>query len=97
MENNGPIQIIDLSGIDFNDWLRLWQSYLNFYETTWPISTIEQTWQNLLDENVAIYGFEAWSDNRLIGITHVVLHPNTLNTTKCCYLEDLYGDNAIRG
>ncbi len=34
MENNGPIQIIDLSGIDFNDWLRLWQSYLNFYETT---------------------------------------------------------------
>ena len=50
MENNGPIQIIDLSGIDFNDWLRLWQSYLNFYETTLPISTIEQTWQNLLEE-----------------------------------------------
>lgn len=30
MENNGPIQIIDLSGVDFNVWLRLWQRYLAF-------------------------------------------------------------------
>lgn len=97
MENNGPIQIIDLSGVDFNDWLRLWQSYLNFYETNLPISTIDQTWKNLLDENVAIYRFGAWSDNRLIGITHVVLHPNTWNTTEYCYLGDLYVDDAIRG
>ena len=97
MQNNKSIQIINLSDADYNAWLRLWQSYLNFYETTLPISTIEQTWQSLLDENVAIYGFGAWSDNRLIGITHVVLHPNTWNTTKCCYLEDLYVDKAIRG
>lgn len=96
MQNNKSIQIINLSDADYNAWLRLWQSYLNFYETTLPISTIEQTWQSLLDENVAIYGFGAWSDNRLIGITHVVLHPNTWNTTECCYLEDLYVDDAIR-
>lgn len=41
MKNNTPIQIIDLSDADYNAWLRLWQSYLNFYETTLPISTIE--------------------------------------------------------
>lgn len=97
MQNNKSIQIINLSDADYNAWLRLWQSYLNFYETTLPISTIEQTWQSLLDKNVAIYGFGAWSDDRLTGITHVVLHPNTWNTTECCYLDDLYVDDAIRG
>ena len=33
----------------------------------------------------------------LVGITHVVLHPNTWNTTECCYLEDLYVSEAVRG
>lgn len=97
MQNKTIIQIADLSGVDYNAWLTLWRSYLTFYETTLPLETIEQIWQNLLDDNVSIYGFGAWNDNTLIGITHVVLHPNTWNTTQCCYLEDLYVDNAIRG
>ncbi|WP_289047397.1 GNAT family N-acetyltransferase [uncultured Psychrobacter sp.] len=33
----------------------------------------------------------------LVGITHVVLHPNTWNTTECCYSEDLYVSDAVRG
>ena len=44
-----------------------------------------------------IYGFGAWQDEMLVGITHVVLHPNTWNTTECCYLEDLYVSDAVRG
>ncbi len=97
MQNNTVLQINDLSTSDYDAWLVLWQNYLRFYETTLPLSTTQQTWQNILDDNVAIYGFGAWNDNKLIGITHVVLHPNTWNTTQCCYLEDLYVDDAIRG
>ena len=33
----------------------------------------------------------------MVGITHVVLHPNTWNTTDCCYLEDLYVADNVRG
>lgn len=32
MKNNTLIQIIDLSDIDFNVWLTLWQMYLAFNE-----------------------------------------------------------------
>ena len=92
-----PIKIAFLSHADYQSWLRLWQSYLTFYETSLPLITIEATWRNLLDSNVPIYGFGAWLDGTLVGITHVVLHPNTWNSTKCCYLEDLYVNESMRG
>lgn len=94
---NPSIKITPLSNVDYDLWLVLWQRYLTFYETHLPMSTTDTTWCNLLDNNVAIYGFGAWQDDTLVGITHVVLHPNTWNSTECCYLEDLYVNESVRG
>ena len=89
--------IAPLSKADYDAWLKLWQSYLTFYETRLPPTTTEKTWRNLLGSDVPIYGFGAWQDDTLVGITHVVIHPNTWNTTECCYLEDLYVSEDVRG
>lgn len=97
MKNDDTINIAPLSSAHYNAWLRLWQDYLTFYETTLPVSTTNATWQNLLNSNVTIYGFGAWKNNVLVGITHVVIHPNTWNISECCYLEDLYVDESVRG
>ena len=86
-----------LSKSDYDAWLSLWQSYLTFYESSLPLETTNATWHSLLDSNVPIYGFGAWQDDKLVGITHVVLHPNTWNSTECCYLEDLYVNQSVRG
>ena len=94
---NTSIKIAALSKADYEFWLPLWQNYLKFYETSLPSSTIQNTWHSLLDSNVPIYGFGAWQDDKLVGITHVVLHPNTWNITECCYLEDLYVNEQVRG
>ena len=94
---NTPIKITPLSKSDYDAWLDLWQNYLTFYETRLPPSTTEKTWRNLLDSDVSIYGFGAWHGDTLVGFTHVVLHPNTWNTTECCYLEDLYVGEDVRG
>lgn len=94
---NPSIKIAPLSQTDYSLWLMLWQDYLSFYETTLPTHTTEATWDNLLNQDIAIYGFGAWIDDRLVGITHVVLHPNTWNTSDCCYLEDLYVSDNARG
>ena len=96
MKNNS-IKLAPLSEIDYDRWLDLWQQYLTFYETTLPLSIIEATWRNILDGSVPIYGFGAWLEDTLVGFTHVVLHPNTWDTTECCYLEDLYVDESVRG
>lgn len=97
MTTKPSIQIASLSKADYDAWLNLWQSYLTFYETTLPQSTTDVTWRNLIDSSMPIYGFGAWTDDILVGITHVILHPNTWNTTECCYLEDLYVSESVRG
>ena len=95
--NHSSIKITPLSKTDYELWLILWQNYLTFYETSLPSSTTETTWRNLLNESVAIYGFGAWREGVLVGSIHVVLHPNTWNTNACCYLEDLYVADNVRG
>jgi GNAT superfamily N-acetyltransferase len=62
-----------------------------------PLDTSKATWQKLLDSGTPVYGFGAFKDKVLVGIVHVVLHPNTWNETDCCYLEDLYVSESIRG
>lgn len=99
---NQALRLAPLRQADFDAWLRLWQSYLSFYQTDLPMSTTEKTWQNLLDNTIPIYGFAAYlkisnQPEQLVGFTHVVLHPNTWNTNECCYLEDLYVDEGVRG
>ncbi|MBH0064375.1 MULTISPECIES: GNAT family N-acetyltransferase [Psychrobacter] len=94
---NSSIKITPLSNTDYDSWLHLWQNYLTFYETSLPMSTTDTTWRNLLDSNIAIYGFGAWQDGTLVGITHVVLHPSTWTSNGCCYLQDLYVSESIRG
>lgn len=95
--NHSPVKIKPLTLADQDLWAHLWQNYLTFYETNLPSSTTETTWRNLLDDDVSVYGFGAWKEDLLVGITHVVLHPNTWNTNECCYLEDLYVADNVRG
>ncbi|WP_201547761.1 GNAT family N-acetyltransferase [Psychrobacter sp. Pi2-1] len=94
---HSSVKIKLLAHKDYASWLNLWQNYLRFYETSLPMSIIDATWHNLLNNDIPIYGFGAWKDDILVGFTHVVLHPNTWNTTDCCYLEDLYASENMRG
>ena len=91
------ITIKSLTESDYSDWHKYWQAYLSFYKTALTAEVTEATWSKILDHDVPIYGFGAFKGIKLVGITHVVLHPNTWNTTDCCYLEDLYVDSAARG
>jgi GNAT superfamily N-acetyltransferase len=95
--DNSSIKIKPLGLADYESWLHLWQKYLTFYETSLPSSTTETTWCNLLNNDVSVYGFGAWKDGVLVGITHVVMHPTTWSSTACCYLQDLYVDELVRG
>lgn len=97
MTSKSSITITALVDSDYEAWLTLWQNYLSFYETSLAAETTDCTWRKIIDSEIAICGFGARIAGVLVGITHVVLHPNTWNTTDCCYLEDLYVDGSVRG
>ena len=78
-------------------WQQLWSAYLDFYQASVPDAVSRHTWQRLLDTDSPIHGFGAFADNgRLLGFAHCVMHPNTWNSSDCCYLEDLFTDASAR-
>lgn len=89
-------QIQPLSQADHATWLELWQGYLTFYKTELPEKITANTWQNILTSS-QIKGFGAFKDNVLVGIVHIVIHPNTWNDNDCVYLEDLFVSEQVRG
>lgn len=95
------LTIKPLQSNDKSQWLALWQNYLIFYQTDLPQAISDNTWQKITDDNSPIFGFGAWQnkDNveEMVGFVHVVLHPNTWNDTDCCYLEDLFVSERVRG
>lgn len=95
--SHSQVEIRPLTESDHVSWYKMWQAYLQFYNTSLAETVTASTWSKILDNNSSVYGFAAFKEGQLIGISHVVLHPNTWNTTECCYLEDLYVDNDARG
>jgi GNAT superfamily N-acetyltransferase len=91
-------RVRSISQSDRAQWFRLWQGYLDFYETTLDTRVSEATWRRLLDANEPMYGLVAiGSDESIVGIVNYVLHANTWTEKPVCYLEDLFVDPAVRG
>jgi len=102
LNSNNSIRITALTEQNFDAWLDLWQGYLTFYETSLPTQITNATWQKLMDSNTPVFGFSAFQNvgldnNKLVGIVHTIIHPNTWNATDCCYLEDLFVSESVRG
>jgi GNAT superfamily N-acetyltransferase len=87
-----PIRADDRRG-----WELLWQSYLEFYRTTFPPEVTERTWEALFDATTGVHGLVAEQQGELAGLAHVILHPTTWSVRPSCYLEDLYIAKPWRG
>jgi GNAT superfamily N-acetyltransferase len=91
------MKIRKLQESDHNAWLRLWQGYLNFYETTLSEQQTQLTWQRLLDPRHALQGHVAQVQGDVVGIAHSCIQVSTFSEGGYCYLEDLFVDPLMRG
>lgn len=83
---------------DENDWRRLWQSYLEFYETEVSDEIYQTTFERLLDTNRQNQqGLIAINDGVAAGLVHYIYHAHNWRIEDVCYLQDLYTDPAFRG
>ncbi|SEQ10104.1 GNAT family N-acetyltransferase [Thalassovita taeanensis] len=93
-----PLTIRPLTEADAADWRRLWQAYLEFYETTLPDEIYQTTFQRLLssdhpNQNALV----ATLDGTPVGLVHYIYHPHNWKVEDVCYLQDLYADPDVRG
>ncbi len=58
---------------------------------------IQTTWNRLISEAEPIHGLVAESDHGLVGLAHIIFHPNTIHIEDTCYLQDLFTEEECRG
>ncbi len=91
------ISITPIQPDDFADWTRLFNGYLEYYETDLSDQTKMITFKRLLDPTTKIHGRLAWHDDAPVGLVHYLYHDHTWHPEGVCYLQDLFADPAQRG
>ncbi|WP_319773212.1 GNAT family N-acetyltransferase [Breoghania sp.] len=95
---SASITIRPLAPEDHADWRRLWNAYLEFYETEKPEEVYETTWTRLMNADVDPKGFIALNDEgQAVGIVHYLFHVSAWLVGPTCYIQDLYVDGNVRG
>jgi ribosomal protein S18 acetylase RimI-like enzyme len=93
----GALLIRDPEAGDEAVWRRLWDGYVEFYQSQVREAVTAATWARLLDSNSGMIGRLAELDGAVVGFTVSVLHPGSWTLEPTCYLEDLFVDPAARG
>lgn len=82
---------------DKAEWCRLWEAYLDFYETKLGSGVYETSWERILDPDSKMFSYLAHLDGRTIGLSNFLYHDSFWEAEERCYLNDLFVDPDIRG
>ena len=93
-----PVSVRRLRDDDFARWRVLWAGYLSFYRADLADAVTEVTFKRLRDCEQGMLGLVAVdSEDKPVGLAHLVFHAATWSASGYCYLEDIYLDPAHRG
>ncbi|KAK9349813.1 acyl-CoA N-acyltransferase [Lipomyces doorenjongii] len=85
------VKIRPIEESDKESWLKLWEGYLVFYESTLDDKVTETTFSRFFDESEPVYAAVAEAaDGKLIGFVTWVTHRSTWAITDYIYLHDLF-------
>ena len=79
---------------EFSEWNKLWQKYLEFYESSLESCITEKTWKRIHSSQDLIFCFGAYkhahAQKKLVGFTNFLYQLSTWSQEDYCYLEDLF-------
>lgn len=94
---NQEIQIVPIQQQDYNQWIKYWLAYQDFYKVVLSSTTTQMTWQRFFDADEPVYCAVAKQGEHVLGLVHYVIHRSTWAVQNFCYLEDLYVSPNVRG
>ncbi len=89
------LTIDKLAASDRPAWETLFRAYIDFYQRAEPPAMYDRAWHEF-QADTHLHALGAKLDDRLVGITHFLIHPNT-SGPDVCYLQDLFTAPDVRG
>jgi GNAT superfamily N-acetyltransferase len=97
---NNPVLVRPVASSDREQWSRLWDGYNAFYgrsgATALAPEVTHTTWSRFFDPYEPVFALVAERDDRLLGLTHYLLHRSTTEIRPIVYLQDLFTDERAR-
>lgn len=90
-------KIRKLTASDFDQWLKLWNLYLEFYKHSLDEDVKRFTFDRLVYEDANMHCAVVEKDGHIVGIVHYIFHASTWTKGSYCYLQDLFVLEAYRG
>jgi GNAT superfamily N-acetyltransferase len=85
---------------DYRQWRPLWDGYNSFYgregDTALDEGITQATWERFFDSSEPVHCLVAETRERLVGLTHFILHRSTTRLKDVCYLQDLFTSPQLR-
>lgn len=75
---------------DYNQWLKLWNLYLEFYGNELSNDIKLATFQRIVYANSGMRAFVCEKQGEIVGMVHFIYHASTWSLGNYCYLQDLY-------
>lgn len=91
------LEIRELQKSDFDQWHRLWDGYLDYYEKELSEDIKTTAFERMLDPNTKVNCRLAIDEGEPVGLVHYIFHDHMWRPEGVCYLQDLYADPTIRG
>jgi GNAT superfamily N-acetyltransferase len=91
------LQVRALEAKDFNQWLVLWNGYLDFYSENLRDGLTELSWERIIAADFNLHGFGAFDADQLVGIVHYNFQNSTISKNGFVLLEDLFVSGDVRG
>lgn len=83
---------------DTQEWTKMWDKYLRFYNTTVTDEVTQHTLNKLLSDDKSVGCFVACDEsNNPIGFSTYITHFSTWRLNPVCYLHDLFVEEEHRG
>lgn len=82
---------------DFEQWLTLWNGYLEFYAYNMPEDMKALTFKRLIAHESGMNASVYETKGQIKGIVHFIYHASTWTEGPYCYLQDLFVTPENRG
>ena len=82
---------------DKKNWIKLYNSYAEFYKVPMSTEVLDTLWEWIHDENHAVDGFCFELKNKIVAIAHYRAMPRPIKGEYICFLDDLFVEPNFRG